>query len=145
MYRDKQFIFKASWKLAKLYDKSLGVMGAKWGLTQSEMDTLIYLHYNRRQNTSRDIAEYRSISKSLICKSVASLTEKGLIACSQDQADARVVRLTLTAEGAERAMELSACCERMCEAVFNGVPEEEIRLLERVIRRLQENGKMWIE
>ncbi len=141
MYKEKQFIFTTSWKLAKIYEKSLQLTGNKRSLTQSEMDVLVFLYTNKEKNTSKDIAQYRSISKSLICKSVASLTEKGLITSVQDQIDARALRLTLTQKGAGLAEEIADCCDRLCRDLCWGISDSELQFFSNVQDRILENGK----
>lgn len=141
MYSDKQFIFKAAWRLSKLYETALNALGREKGLTQSEMDVLIFLYSNSYLNTSRDIADHRSISKSLICKSVASLMKKGMVSGSHDKLDARMVRLGITTEGRAIAAELVLCCENLCDDLCVGLSESELRFFEGVVSRMQENGK----
>lgn len=145
MYKEKQFIFTASWKLAKIYEKTLQSIGKDKGLTQSEMDVLVFLYTNPTRNTSKDIAQYRSISKSLICKSVSTLSNKELIVSSQDSIDARAVRLELTKKGAIIAKEVADCCDSLCKDLCWGISDSELQFFSTVQERLLENGKRKID
>ncbi len=141
MYKERQFLFASSWKFAKLYERALRTVGHKRALTQCEMDVLIFLYVNHPKNTSKDIAEFRSISKSLICKSVSSLVEKGLLISENDSIDARVLRLTLTREGEATAVELVENCEKLCRNLLWGISDTEMNFIYNVQNRLLENGR----
>ncbi len=141
MYKERQFIFTSSWKFAKFFEKALQEVGKEKDLTQSEMDVLLFLCSKTALNTSRDIAEHRSISKSLICKSVSSLSKKGLLVSSYDEIDARVLRLELTNEGQNLAYEVIRCCDDLAKSLFAGVPDSEVQFLSNTLRRLEENGR----
>lgn len=143
MYKERQFIFTSAWNIAKLYEKPLRIIGKKKNLTQCEMDVLIFLYVNSPQNTSKDIAEFRSISKSLICKSVSSLVEKELLVSENDIVDARVLRLTLTKSGEEEAAQLVEVCDKLCEDLSWGITNSELDFVANVQHRIIENGKKY--
>ncbi len=141
MYSEKQFAFSAAWKIAKFYEKALHEKRAETGLTQCEMDVLLFLNNEKTLNTSRDIAEHRSISKSLICKSVASLTEKEFITSTSDELDARVLRLGLTPKGQAIAVDLAKTCNSLTNNLFWGISDSEMQFLSNVYRKILQNGK----
>lgn len=65
---------------------------------QNEIDILLFLANNQPYDTSRDIVEYRALSKSHVCKSVDSLLRKGYLKGEQDQRDRRLIHLKLQPE-----------------------------------------------
>ena len=83
----------------KRYDAVFKELARKNGLTQNEVDVILFLANNPSFDTARDIVEYRSMSKSHVCKSVESLSQKGLLSGRQDEEDRRVTHLLLTSVG----------------------------------------------
>ncbi len=63
-----------NWKLKKVYEKMFYSLTKEFELTQNEIDVLLFLYNNSLLNTARDIARYRAMSKSMISKSVDSLS-----------------------------------------------------------------------
>lgn len=140
MFRERQFVFTSAWKISKLYEKAMKEIHDQYKLTQCEMDVLLFLKINKPMNTSRDIAEYRSISKSLICKSVSLLSQKELIVSIGDEIDARVMRLELTESGEQIASKLLDSCDKMCEEMFASVSNAELQMLSNLFPRMINNG-----
>lgn len=139
MFRERQFVFTSAWKISKLYEKSMKSIHSKYKLTQCEMDIILFLETNKPLNTSRDISMHRSISKSLICKSVSLLCQKGLITAVGDEIDARVMRLKLTKQGEEIALQLLQVCDNLCEEMFKDLSNTETKLLENILTRMTNN------
>ena len=84
-----------SWILKKGYEKSLQEVLIKYKLSQVQGNILLFL-YNNELNTAKDISEYRSISKSLVSKSIDNLYEKKYIYIKEDRDDKKITRLYLT-------------------------------------------------
>lgn len=142
MFKDKQFIFTASWKISKIYERTLQSISVEKSLTLNEIDVLLYLHINPLDNTSKNIAKYRSISKSLICKSVSSLSSKNLISSAKDEEDARSYRLILTAEGQKIAKEIFDCCSLLCADLCWGISDDEMQYFLNLQEKLIENSQI---
>ncbi len=139
MFKDSQFVFTTAWKLGKIYEKSLIEIGSQWSLTQCEMDILLFLYTNGSWSTAKDIADYRCISKSLVCKSASTLNRKGLLYSSTDDYDGRVVRLHLTDDGRIVSEQIQLACDNMCLMLGSGITKTEWRMLSSVFSRMIQN------
>jgi len=74
----------------------LGAEGLQW----VHLRMLDYLaRANRYSNTPLAVAEYLNLTKGTVSQSLILLEEKGLVRRSDDAADRRIVRLTLTEAG----------------------------------------------
>lgn len=141
MFKEKQFVFTNAWEIAKFYEKSMQNAGKQYGFTQCEMDVLVFLYANKPMNTSKDIAKYKSISKSLICKSVSSLLKKGFITSKGDEFDSRVLRLYLTPSGEQMANNIFQYCDALSKNLFWGISDSELQFLAGTQSRIIENGR----
>lgn len=81
-----------------LYGNRCKEISSNYHLTKNEIDILLFLANNQPYDTSRDIVEYRALSKSHVCKSVDSLLRKGYLKGEQDQRDRRLIHLKLQPE-----------------------------------------------
>ena len=115
-------------KLKKLYEKECAEAGSAFGLTQSEIDVLLFLANNKGFDTAMDIVRYRSVSKALVSNAVDSLTARGYLKTHINPADRRYTHLVITdkAAGAVRAL------QRAQEA-FAGLLKDETTPEERAV------------
>ncbi|WP_265946474.1 MarR family winged helix-turn-helix transcriptional regulator [Dechloromonas sp. A34] len=73
------------------------------GLLPVQLTILSYLRdANRYSNTQQGLTEYLGLTKGTVSQSLKVLEERSLITRCADEADRRIVRLTLTAAGRER-------------------------------------------
>ena len=68
-------------------------------LNQNEVDILLFLKQHREVDTAAEIAKYRCVSKSQICKSVDDLTRQGYLIVIPDEKDRRYQHLSLSEKG----------------------------------------------
>lgn len=91
------------WRGKRLYERILQEQGDLYGLTQNEIDVLLFLANNPPYDTSMDVVKYRHISKSLVSKSVASLMERGFLEAGKTAGDRRNIHLCI-AQAAQNAL-----------------------------------------
>ena len=109
------------------------------GLTDSEWDVLLILFCRPAVTTAAGIARVRGISKSLVCKSVERLWERGLLRKEPSTIDRRQISLMLTDSGRTMAEEIDRLTEEYYRGVLRGISMEELLVLSRVLQRLELN------
>ncbi len=123
-------------KVKKLYDSVCADAGEPFGLTQAEMDVLLFLANNKGMDTAMDIVKYRGISKSLVSRAVEFLVERGYVMVMQDGEDRRLNRLSVT-QSAKPAIQALQCAQkRFWSMLMGSVEEEERAAVKRAIQRL---------
>lgn len=75
--RDVVRLIQTGKMIKHLYENRCKVIIDKYYLTKNKIDILLFLANNPSYDTSRDVVEYRALSKSHVCKSVDSLLRKG--------------------------------------------------------------------
>ena len=130
-------ILKHCWKFMKHYDSYLNNSAPDYKLTRNEKDILLFLHNNPRFDTAVDIVQYRSISKSLVAKSVSSLTARGFLSQSVDTTDGRYIHLTITPEASGAVTELKNAQYQFLKRCGEGLTKDEQQQLLALIGRLE--------
>jgi DNA-binding MarR family transcriptional regulator len=129
----------ASWKTAKLYERVFAEVLERFDLTPNEKDVLLFLYNNEGYDTASDIVRHRSISKSLVSKSIDSLGQRGYLNVRQDEVDRRIMHLILTDEARMIAKELKAVQEDFFKMVGECFTREEGEQFLLLIEKLIDN------
>ena len=66
--------------LHRLYNLTLRDFGRANGLSQTEMDVLLFLHNNPGYDTARDICTYRQLKPALVSLYIENLVQLGFLA-----------------------------------------------------------------
>ena len=123
----------------KLYAQMLVPARKAFGLTQVELDILLFLANNPEYDTASDIVAIRHLAKSNVSVGIRSLEAKGLIHRRADGRDRRVDHLELTA-AAQAPVELGQEGQQRFKALlFQGFSAEDRAELERLMGRIQQN------
>ena len=91
--------------IKRMYERTLADAAGRCGLTVPEADVLSFLRENPEFDTARDVALYREVSRTYVCKAVEALAGRGYIEIAQDKADRRLQHLSIT-EKAKEATEI---------------------------------------
>ena len=105
-------------------------------LTMREMDVVLFLANNPARDTARDVTELRGIVKSQVSAAVELLSRRGLLVRRPDPADRRLVRLTLTEDGAALAEEARRIQAGCLEVLFSGLEAEERSCLQALLEKM---------
>lgn len=119
-------------RLRRLAHRSMRPLGEELGLSQPEMELLLFLRNNPELNTARDAVAYRGFAKSNVSTAVEALEKKGWLAVEPDPNSRRVKRLRLRPEREAELERLSACQSgflRVLTADFTPEEEQTIRVL----------------
>lgn len=123
----------------KLYQRLLAPARERTGLTQAELDILLFLANNPAYDTASDIVVRRRLAKSNVSVGIRSLEAKGLLRRRPDSRDRRVDHLELT-DAAQTPIELGREGQRQFGALLlQSFSPEERAQLERLTERIQQN------
>ena len=100
---------------------------------------MIYMLKHPEIDTAKDIARNLGISQSLICRSVDSLTRKGLIDVVKDSEDRRVNHLTLNIKEKSLKNTLLSMDPDFEKQMTEGVAADDLAVFQRVISRMAAN------
>lgn len=131
-------LLKFSWILKKGYEKSLEEVLSKYDLSQNEGSVLLFLH-NNKLNTAKEISEYRSISKSLVSKSINNLYSRGYIDLIEDEKDKRINRLYITKAAKSMVEDLYLAQQNFYGLLEKDINEEDLELMDKVLKKLYKN------
>lgn len=122
----------------KLYEKMSNLITEKYGLHKVEIEILLFLKRGAG-DTAKDIAENKFFSKAHISHAIDHLTECGYLVGKPDGQDRRCVRLVLTEEAEPVCRELLKMRECLMDAVYQGITEEERRVMRQVAKKIAHN------
>lgn len=123
----------------KLYARMLVPAREASGLTQAELDILLFLANNPEYDTASNIVAMRHLAKSNVSVGIRSLEAKGLLRRRSDGRDLRVDHLELTA-AAQEPVELGReGQQRFGALLFQGFSTKDRAELERLMDRIQQN------
>lgn len=126
-------------RLRRLTHKSMQPLGAALGLSQLEMELLLFLHNNPELNTARDAVAYRGFAKSNVSTAVEALERKGWLAVEPDPSSRRVKRLRLCPERQTELERLSACQGEILGVLTSDFTREEVETLRGLLDRMGKN------
>ncbi len=125
--------------MMKKYQESCRSNLDGYRFTPNETAMMIYMLKHPDIDTAKDIARNLGISQSLICRSVDSLTRKGLIDVVKDSDDRRVNHLTLNIKDNSLRNTLLSMDPDFEKQMTEGVTDDDLVVFQRVISRMAEN------
>lgn len=128
-------------KVRKVYEKMWRDTRKHWGLTQNEIDVLLFLDNHPQVDTAAGVASYCALSRSLVCKSVESLLSADYLTAQTDEHDRRFLRLKLTEKSREILKELGAQNQLFWNNLLAGVSDEERNSFLLILKKLRINLK----
>ncbi|WP_319370949.1 MarR family transcriptional regulator [uncultured Ilyobacter sp.] len=109
------------------------------GLNSSHGTILSALYDNEGQMTMNEIAKYIARRKSSVTDMVKKLEKLDYIKRKQDETDARVINVTLTAKGIEFKETFLKISKALQEKVYNGFEESEKEALVKSLIKIRKN------
>lgn len=123
----------------RLYAQAFQPIFQRYGLSQLEIDVLLFLHNNPGCNTARDIVELRGFSKSNVSTAVESLRKRGYLSVDRDPDNRRIQRLSLSDRIQGLLEELTECQDRCLQITMIGFSPEERAAWESFLERADGN------
>lgn len=131
--------FTRSQGMRKLYCSLFTSMLGHWGLTQLEMDILLFLSNNPAFDTARDIVEKRHLAKSHVSAGVEALAGRGLLERRLLPGNRKTIHLRLTSAAEPVVEEGREIQQQYANILLNGFSEEERRELFRLLDKVSQN------
>ena len=127
-------------QFGKFYDRQFGDFSARTGLSMREIHVLLFLANNPGYDTARDISELRGLSKSQVSQAVELLAAEGFLLRTPDEADRRVVHLSITPAGLPLARECQTIQAACGQRLLAGLSEDQVRQLALLLGTVLDNG-----
>lgn len=137
--REDNIFILSSWKFKKMYEKAFYPTTRELQLTQGEIDVLLFLFNNKPLDTAKDIAKYRSISKSMVSKSLDSLLKKGYLSGETDRSDKRSIHLSIEQEAVPKVEKLAEVQKGILRSLFSDITEDEYAVMKRIFNKISDN------
>ena len=132
-------------QFGKFYDRQFGDFSARTGLSMREIHVLLFLANNPGYDTARDISELRGLSKSQVSQAVELLAAEGFLLRTPDEADRRVVHLSITPAGLPLARECQTIQTACGQRLLAGLSEEQEQQLALLLGTVLDNGSQLAE
>lgn len=133
----EEYIIKFLFIAKAIKNKNRSVISS-YKLSPNEIDLLVALDMGV-YDTAKEIADNFEISKSLVCRSVDSLTKKGYIDTQKDEKDKRVSHLILREEAKPIVDTLKENRKKTTEDLLRGIDEEELKIFSKVLDQMKNN------
>lgn len=133
----EEYIIKFLFIAKAIKNKNRSVISS-YKLSPNEIDLLVALDMGV-YDTAKEIADNFEISKSLVCRSVDSLTKKGYIDTKKDEKDKRVSHLILREEAKPIVDALKENRKKTTEDLLLGIDKEELKIFSKVLNQMKDN------
>lgn len=123
----------------RLNERKIETVMHEYNLRKIDLEIMIYLKGCGEKDTAKDIAATEMFTKGHISQSVSRMRDFGYIEVKQDKKDLRLQHLKLT-EGARKILDDVMSVKREVEeCVFAGITEEEKKLMQAVLQKINCN------
>ncbi|MCI6005911.1 MAG: MarR family winged helix-turn-helix transcriptional regulator [Blautia sp.] len=123
----------------QLMEDRIAQIREQYGLRKVDVEILYYLSKCGDRNTSKDIKNDTKITKGHISQSVDRLQKMDLLTFVPDENDRRCVHLRLTRKAEQVSRDITGVWNELSSIVFEGVTEEEARVLASVASKIARN------
>lgn len=123
----------------QLMEDRIAQIREQYGLRKVDVEILYYLSGCGDRNTSKDIKNDTKITKGHISQSVDRLQKMDLLTFIPDENDRRCVHLRLTQKAEQVSRDITGVWNELSSIVFEGVTEEEARVLASVASKIARN------
>ena len=128
-------LLQFSQQFGKFYAYQFTPLLERTGLSMREV-----LANNPGYDTARDVTLYRGMSKSQVSQAVELLWAEGILQRAADEADRRIVHLSITQAGWTLARECQELQERCGARLLDGLAPEQVRQLRELLETVLDNG-----
>ena len=131
--------FLRSQSLRKLYGLLFLPLLEQYGLTQLEVDILLFLANNPEYDTARDMVEKRRLAKSHVSAGIDALTAWGLLERFRLAGNRKTIHLRLTSAAGPIVEQGRALQRQYSGLLFRGFSGGEVERLRCLLDRVAEN------
>ena len=101
--------------------------------------SILFTLYQRDAMSQKDLAALLNVTPPSITSSIQKMEREGYLTRRTDEADQRVMRLTLAEKGRSCIQNIRTVATQMEELMFRGMREEETQMLRRMLLQIYEN------
>ena len=123
----------------KMCEKYMLSIRERYDLRQVDLEIMYLLYSAGDNNTARDIGSSHLFTKGHISQSVGRLEQRKLIDVVSDEQDRRCTHLRLTSDADCIVKEIIEARKQMYDVIFEGITDEEQRILGRIINKIEAN------
>ena len=131
----------AARRIALLHDEMLTRACLKHRLTLMEANVVSFLSNNPDRDTASDIVELRMFSKAAVSKAVDGLLKAGYVVRHADDADRRIIHLSLTPSASGVQEDIAQCNQDYFDCLFSGFTNEELGMFTHLYLKMADNAK----
>lgn len=117
----------------------------KYGLTQMELDILLFLKNNPPFDTAAQIIKMRRLTKSHVSGAVKALQEKGLLTAGFREGNHKEIHLCITPQALPVVEDGLSAQETFGRRLFSGFSAQEGELCQQLYRRICQNAREGLE
>ena len=126
-------------QLKRLIEKKLEPVMEEYNLRLVELDILVLLHREKEIDTAKKIVQKKHFSKAHISKSIDHLCAGRFIELCEDDADHRILHISLTDRSREVVEKIIRIYKECKEIMQQGISKEEIEILKRTVEKMNAN------
>lgn len=138
MEKQVEVILRGS-QFKQLLESQFSDIRKEYDLKRIEIEVLYFLSECGEKNTCTDIYQYLQANKGHVSRAVDSLCKKNYLVAIPDKEDRRYIHYMLTDTASEIINNISAGWKRMNREIFIGVSEEELRIFQKVAKKIGKN------
>ena len=136
--KEKKNLLISLSKLSKVYRAEVKTEMPDSDFSPHELDLITFLS-NNEMDTSKEIADFLGLSKSLIARSVDSLVAKGYLETNVDEGDRRYIHLVLTDRAKPIADRLRNIRKQFISSMTEGINQEQFTQFEAMLEKMVAN------
>ncbi|MBR3704492.1 MAG: winged helix-turn-helix transcriptional regulator [Oscillospiraceae bacterium] len=110
---------------SRTFERMIGDAAAKWQLSASEIEILLFLDQMPHLDTARDVALHCGMSKASVSGNVLKLATRGLLTVDVDLKDRRFQHLTLTEQVTPILADTRELLQRFDTQLLSALTEDE--------------------
>lgn len=126
-------------KLGNTYDEACKPVCAKYGITKTGFDILMFLANNPAYRTASEIVDIRMIKANLVSVNVDKLVKEGYLERKPVIADKRKTELLITEKASSLVMDGKAFQKNMLNKLMKNTTEEQRKVFGEVLQIMNEN------
>ncbi len=132
-------LLKLARSFKQLRNRAFEGLAARHGMSQLEIDVLLFLHNNPSFDTAQSICELRGLSKSNVSTAVEQLCARGWLTRERDVENRRVVHLRIAPAAEPVVREAYAVQRRSGERVLSVFTPQELAQAEAITQKLHDH------
>ncbi|PTQ80474.1 MarR family transcriptional regulator [Trichococcus patagoniensis] len=138
--KEKKNLLLSLAKLSRMYRAEVKDEMSDLDFSPNELDLITFLS-NNETDTSKEIADFLGLSKSLIARSVDSLVTKGYLVTRVDDGDRRYIHLVLTEQAKPIAERLRNRRKQFIASMTEEISQEQFEQFEGMLEKMIVNAE----